>query len=554
MREIASLSALTGSRGRLGRAVPVAAALLVVALLGGCLGQKPSGKLDPSRLFELSKPATVCVLAVYQATISVPEGNIPQSKLEQLQRVLIQRVQSGELSADEDALIQAAFDEIIGNIFDYIQPSGQWMEFEKGVQGQGSGFFVTPDGYVITNAHVVTEDEKGLKLEFARNVLNDLIQKDVKDFEEALGGRVSDQMRQRLMQAAWDWYAHYMEISDLTKSYYTMTGVAVPGKEVEQKGTPAELVVAGEPVPGKDVAVLKIETENAPTLPIGDDASVKTGSQVYVVGYPAAATFAPYLSEAASVEPTFTSGVLSAKKTMAGGWDALQTDAAVTHGNSGGPALDAQGRVIGIATWGAVDVEQQASGDINVKDIAGMNFLVPVSVIKQFFERAGVKPQESPVTKLYRQAITKMDQHHYKSAVTILDQVKAMAPGAPYAEEYAATCQKSIAEGKDRSWEEWLPKVAAGGLVALIVLVAFVVLLVRAARGAGARAARASAAAAPAAPPPTAPAAPPAPAKPAAPPVPQAPAAREPAPEAEPPQEPADDGGPGDDSDEPVAH
>jgi ribose transport system ATP-binding protein len=68
-----------------------------------------------------------------------------------------------------------------------------------------------------------------------------------------------------------------------------------------------------------------------------------------VIGYPGAATFNELLSAESAIEPTMTAGLVSAKKTMQGGWDVFQTDAAMTHGNSGGPVFNEKGEVIGIA-------------------------------------------------------------------------------------------------------------------------------------------------------------------------------------------------------------
>lgn len=96
-----------------------------------------------------------------------------------------------------------------------------------------------------------------------------------------------------------------------------------------------------------------------------------------MIGYPGAATFNPVINTTKSIQPTFTSGIVSARKETTGGWTAIQTDATMTHGNSGGPALDESGRVIGIATFGSVDPNTG-------QEIGGLNFIVPTSIIKEF--------------------------------------------------------------------------------------------------------------------------------------------------------------------------
>src|SRR5207248_11330838 len=94
-----------------------------------------------------------------------------------------------------------------------------------------------------------------------------------------------------------------------------------------------------------DVAVLKLDRTGLPAVQFGDSDQVAVGDPVLAMGSPLALT------------NTVTSGIVSALDRTIEADDpggptrycaAIQTDAAVNHGNSGGPLLDGGGRVIGV--------------------------------------------------------------------------------------------------------------------------------------------------------------------------------------------------------------
>ena len=133
-------------------------------------------------------------------------------------------------------------------------------------------------------------------------------------------------------------------------------------------------VIGADPL--TDIAVVKVEAENLPTLSLGDSDAARVGEFVVAIGN-------PY-----GLSHTVTMGVLSAKGRAVPSGDTgqeyenfLQTDAAINPGNSGGPLLNLDGEVIGINT--AI-----------IPFAQGVGFAIPInmakSILDQLIERGKV--------------------------------------------------------------------------------------------------------------------------------------------------------------------
>ncbi len=120
-----------------------------------------------------------------------------------------------------------------------------------------------------------------------------------------------------------------------------------------------------------DVALLKVDLPASAltVIPLGDSATQQVGDPVVAIGNPF------------GQDRTVTSGIISAvaRSIQApNGFminDAIQTDASINRGNSGGPLLNMQGRVIGINS----QIDTGGTGDGNV----GIGFAVPINLVKQ---------------------------------------------------------------------------------------------------------------------------------------------------------------------------
>jgi S1-C subfamily serine protease len=149
--------------------------------------------------------------------------------------------------------------------------------------------------------------------------------------------------------------------------------------------------------PSTDLAILKIQTRaNALTpLELGNSDAVRVGDTVYAIGNP----FGLYAR-------TLTSGIVSAVQRRITAPNALpienviQTDASINHGNSGGPLIDAAGRVIGVTSQ--IYAENSQQGNI------GIGFAVPVNTVRNIaaqiistgkVEHAYLGVTTTPVTK-----------------------------------------------------------------------------------------------------------------------------------------------------------
>jgi len=161
--------------------------------------------------------------------------------------------------------------------------------------GQGSGFIITPNGYILTNNHVVAGADK-------------------------ITVKLSD------------------------------------GRVFKAK------VIGRDPL--SDVAVIKINATNLPTIPLGDSDKLKVGEWVIAIGNPF------------GLSQTVTVGVVSAKGRSGIGIndyeDFIQTDAAINPGNSGGPLINIYGQAVGMNTA----IYSKSGG------FMGIGFAIPINMVK----------------------------------------------------------------------------------------------------------------------------------------------------------------------------
>src|SRR5919205_1619136 len=122
--------------------------------------------------------------------------------------------------------------------------------------------------------------------------------------------------------------------------------------------------------PGTDLALLKVDARSRALTPLalGDSDTVRVGDSVVAIGNPF------------GLDRSVTAGIVSAlqREIQAPNSYAIdhviQTDAAINHGNSGGPLLNADGRVIGVNA----QIETGSNGGGNV----GIGFAIPINTVR----------------------------------------------------------------------------------------------------------------------------------------------------------------------------
>jgi S1-C subfamily serine protease len=301
----------------------------------------------------------------------------------------------------------------------------------------GSGFIVSPDGYIATNGHVIQlfheQNERQLEAEllyaalensgfFEREAIIRTVGDGVplsNDRKLLLTARLLPHARFRLDKDLdvylQNWRRYPAEVKEYSPPIYPFPGrVSLPG-----------ITFAS----GKDVAILKVEGRDFPTMTIGDSNLMAIAANVTAAGYPGGATFFSQLNPTEPMQASFTRGQIASLKVDVRGASLIQIDAAVSGGNSGGPVLSDRGEVIGMTTMG---LEQ------------GFNFAVPTGTIMEFVRSAGVTPQTSLFDRIWREALTHYFRGEtdaslnetqrraaYRASINSLDEVLRLMPDLP---------------------------------------------------------------------------------------------------------------------------
>jgi S1-C subfamily serine protease len=231
----------------------------------------------------------------------------------------------------------------------------------------GTGWFINPSGWVITNGHVVSPAHRP-----KQTIGQELVERGVRQ----ACGDVSDQE----LAAA---IARATVKLDPSISVILSNGMRLPAT-VAKYSPP----VAGEAMSGRDLALLRLEAADMPALSLGDSSNTRIGDRIHILGFPGVVLSHELLNASAKVEASVTNGAISGFKQDIANQPVLQVDAPAAWGNSGGPAVGSSGDVLGVLTF--VSLEAGRQGAI----VQGFNFVIPSAAVREFVKGTDVKLDE----------------------------------------------------------------------------------------------------------------------------------------------------------------
>jgi S1-C subfamily serine protease len=322
----------------------------------------------------------------------------------------------------------------LGSVVRYPTKAGGFYDIETSIAAVASGFFVNSEGYIVTAGHVVWSITHS-------NYREDLVTKG-----EILAGAAIDYVKQTepgadqaRIQYLTEWFKENGEIRDSIRLVYVILGSFQAG-EIAGKSKLAKVIGNPSPFIERDLAILKVDMSNTPSLVVGDSNTLRVGEEVYVIGYPGVVSFSSMLSASTMLSPSLTRGIFSGRKETTFNTPTLQTDASITHGNSGGPALNAKGEVIGVANMGSVSEAGQ--------EVAGFNFLVPSNLVVNYLNENGVENKGGTVDETYRRGLGYYFAGAYASAIADFEAAKRMFPFHWHADELIVDSQNALNRGE----------------------------------------------------------------------------------------------------------
>lgn len=363
----------------------------------------------------------------------------------------------------------------------------------------GSGFFMTHDGYIATNGHVVSYTAQDVFVEAItsnpsvfRSFLMGFVGMSATQSEQVIN---SPELLASVIAKVYDIPDSDVSFRDRQNVIMVATGSAIPNLTglpesrdltgfKQQSSALRQATVVGinyrasdvyaaiaDPEQGfsaSDVAILKVAVQDAPTISLSQMIA-QQNERIIVAGFPGDAD--NVLTDNSEISVSVTNGNISSIRKSAGGRTTLyQSDADASHGNSGGPAINRDGDVIGLLTYRFGSTSDGNSAKSYIRDIRDISNLADLN---------GIDIDAASTTRTaWERALNNYATNRYSKALEDFQLVKRQYPSHRLADTYIAASVQAIADGKN---VRDLPVgvLMAGATIALIALGATIFVVIR---------------------------------------------------------------------------
>jgi S1-C subfamily serine protease len=327
------------------------------------------------------------------------------------------------------------------------------VSVETGTGGSGSGFLIHPEGWILTSAHVVepTLQQEQMHARLLRNGALTLLARILDDDVLAAyrRGGTLDRLIEKVIERSSLEQVEVVNRVELSNGQSASFAVESLSPSIERGG--------------RDLALLRIAGQDLPVLDLADPDGIHLQEQIWIIGYPAVASsedeqIGAWLSTETDLEPTIHSGSITAIRKSSGQMTIYQSDAPMYPGQSGGPAVNRSGKVVGVPTWGHKSADR-------------IRFLIASEVVAEFIEESGVPlGVEGRFTRLYGAAIDAAAKGDWRQAERNLREADTIFPNSPDLARFLRDAERQL-ETRGNRHTDLAASVAVAAAV-LILLVA----------------------------------------------------------------------------------
>ncbi len=394
--------------------------------------------------YGVNRPGVVMVRTVFSADVYVNKIRLDSRHFNHLVDSIRKVDSSGVIYTAEEKL-DIVLKEINNHPNLFFKASLDYIKEPEEITSSGTGFLVTADGYVATNCHLIDRDNAFIRRQFFLSAFQQITDANISALENAWATRFSEQQKAILNNTYASIYARLfsMALYDLKKDIYIEYSVDTDSGKTSSIKKSAQVIIKGRPMPGKDIAILKMDGDSTlPTLTIAQDELPKVGEQLFVYGFPSPVTNNNYVATESAIEPTLTTGIVSALKNSVAGWPLIQMDANINRGSSGGPVCNEKGEVVGLTTFGSIET----SGGL----AAGLNFAIPVSILQEYLDSAGVTAAPSETSLIFGDAVVMYDRQLYRDALSKFRKVNELNKHFPGLAFYIKDADKRLHQNDEK--------------------------------------------------------------------------------------------------------
>ncbi|MEU7899003.1 serine protease [Nonomuraea sp. NPDC049152] len=407
----------------------------VTSLQGSALAKpKPRDVAVGTRLAAKTNPAVQSIQDSFTATVVVREP-VPTKAFRALFAKAERQAKAGRIPADHQSQVNWVLRTATKNVKKYLAPGKAVKKSSTVAGGLCTGWWITPDGYMVTASHCVGVDNATLRQLFVGQALSKTVKRDVRDFTNLVStfAQPDEEMTGLAERMFAAYHLRAMRLLGLQEQLSVVlhdgTGKITVGG--------LKLVAKGSNFPGEDFALLKMAgARGLPTVSLGHDDDVRVGDYLYISGFPDITLLNPYLDARSKLYPSVTEGAYNVKRTTVKGVPYLQAQAPAYHGSSGGPVFGQDGRVIGMLIAG------------NLKSDGGFtenaSFVLPVSIIKRRLGAAAVEPVVSRTSRVYSSGLDDYFAGRYEAALDKFRRARELYPAHPYVGAFIADAKKAL--------------------------------------------------------------------------------------------------------------